>query len=65
MIFLIQSGTSIFKKYTLELKPASYLLIIWIAVFPTYFLDDSKYYYSNLSNQRKNQNIILKIKIQF
>ena len=64
MIFLIQSGTSIFKKYTLELKPASYLLIIWIAVFPTYFLDDSKYYYSNLSEyQAENQNIILKIKI--
>ena len=48
-IFLVQSGTSILKKYKLELKPGVYLLIFWIVVFPTYFLDDSKYYYSNLS----------------
>lgn len=48
-IFLIQSGISIFKKYKFELKPTIYLIIFWIAVFPTYFLDDSKYYYSNLS----------------
>ncbi len=48
-IFLIQSGISIFKKYKLKIKPRIYLIIFWIAVFPTYFLDDSKYYYSNLS----------------
>ena len=48
-IFLIQSGITIFNKYDFELKPKVYLIILWIVIFPTYFLDDSKYYYSNLS----------------
>jgi hypothetical protein len=48
-IYLIQYIFSLLKEFDLSLKPSINIFIIFVLIFPVYFLDDTKYYYSNLA----------------
>ncbi len=53
-IYLVAAFTTLFIKY-INFNNFSLVLIMWFTFFFSYFLDDSKYYYSNLNQYQASE----------